>query len=145
MERRELLALMGVGAAGLWMGVPVEAADDEHASIDHEHIKKIGECAIVCNMLAHHCLEHLKKEGDTHRELHAKVLQMAGDCQEFCVQAATMMARSSPLAVHAHKACAEACRACAEACEQGHGDMMKKCAEACRACEQACVKCCKEA
>jgi len=142
MERRELLALMGVGAAGLWMGSPAEAAGDEDSQAMHEHLKKMGECAIVCNMTAHHCLEQVKKEGSENRGVHAKALQMTNDCQTFCVQAATLMARHSPLAIYAHQACAEACRECAEACEQGQDETMKKCAEVCRACEKACRACC---
>lgn len=141
MERRELLALVGAGTASLWVGGPARAGnDDPHA--DHEHLKTIGECALVCNMTAHHCLEKLEKEDSKHRDVHANVLQLTNDCATFCVQAATLMARRSPLAAYAHKACAEACHDCAEACDKGHGEMMKKCAEACRACEKACRACC---
>lgn len=147
MERRELLAMMGAGAAGLLMSGSTRAAGaDDAMEIDHEHLKKIGECAIVCNMAAHHCLEMLKKEGDdAYRAMHTKSHEMTMDCQTFCVQAATLMARHSPLAMYAHQACADACRDCAAACEKGEGEVMKKCAEVCRACEEACRACCSTA
>jgi len=146
MERRELLAMLGAGAAGLLMSGSAEAAGADHANdVDHEHLGKIGECALVCNATTHHCLEQLKKEGSENRAIHARALQMTNDCQTFCVQAATLMARSSPLAKYAHQACAEACSECATACEQGQDEMMKKCAEACRACEKACRACCAKA
>jgi len=145
MKRRELLAMTGVGAAGLLVGGAARAAvaDDAH-EVDHEHLKKIGECAIVCNMTAHHCLDQLKKQGGEHREIHANAHEMTMDCQSFCVQAVTLMARHSPLAKYAHQACADACRDCAAACNKGDDEVMKKCAEVCRACEEACRACCAE-
>ena len=73
-----------------------------------------------------------------HREHHAKAHELAMDCQAFCVLAATLMARSSPLARFAHQACAEACGCCAEECEKGQGEIMKNCATRCRECEQTC-------
>ncbi|MDR3621096.1 MAG: four-helix bundle copper-binding protein [Paludisphaera borealis] len=148
MERRELLGMLGVGAAGLLMSGSAKGApgdSDEEKQARHEHLEKMGKCALVCNATAHHCLEQLKKEGSENREVHAKALEMTNDCQSFCVQAATLMARHSPLAMYAHQACADACRDCAAACEKGQDEVMKKCAEACRACEQACRACCAKA
>lgn len=145
MDRRELLTMLGTGAAGLLVtnsaNASAAAGDDEKQAM-HEHLEKMGKCAIVCNATAHHCLEQLKKANGEEREVHVKALQMTADCQTFCVQAATLMARSSPLAAYAHAACADACRDCAAACDKGHDDMMKKCAEACRECEEACRACC---
>jgi hypothetical protein len=136
MDRRELLGLLGIGAAG-WIttgarGAP--AAEGEH----DEHLKTIGECAMVCNRAAHHCLEALKKESTEHREHHARAHELTMDCQAFCVLTATLMLRSSPLARYAHQACAEACRCCAEECEKGQDEIMKECAKKCRDCEQLC-------
>jgi len=143
MKRRELLAMTGVGAAGLLIGGRAAVGDDAHDhEVDHEHLKKIGECAIVCNMTAHHCLDQLKKAGVHHPEIHANAHEMTMDCQTFCVQAATLMARHSPLAKYAHQACADACRDCAAACDKGDDEVMKKCAEVCRACEEVCRACC---
>jgi hypothetical protein len=156
MERRELLSLLGVGAAGVMMSGTVRAADDkdhkdhkDHAHGDmkqmHEHMKTMGECAMICNMTATHCLKEAVKDESKDREMHARAAAMANDCQTFCVQTVTLMARHSPLAEYAHKACADACRDCAEACSKGEDEMMKKCAEICRECEKACRACCSDA
>jgi len=148
MERRELLALLGAGAAGVWMTGSAKAGDekDEKKMKEHHaHMKTMGECAMICNMTSAHCLMELKKESSENRELHAKCAALTNDCQTFCVQAVTLMARHSPLAAYAHKACADACRDCAEACSKGDDEMMKKCADICRECERACRACCEAA
>jgi len=139
MDRRELLGWMGMGAAGLFVASGSEAQAQEHEGHKHEeHLKILGECIRACNEAAHHCLEHLKKEGGENREHHAKAHELTMDCQAFCVLAATLTARSSPLALYAHQACTEACRCCADECANGHGEIMKDCATRCRECEQAC-------
>jgi hypothetical protein len=139
MDRRELLGLMGIGAAGLMATAAREASAGDQEHHEHaEHIKTIGQCAIACNEAAHHCLDALKKESSEHREHHARAHELTMDCQAFCVLTATLMARSSPLAHYAHQACAEACRCCAEECEKGQDEIMKECAKKCRDCEQVC-------
>jgi hypothetical protein len=146
MERRELLALLGAGAAGLMAGGTAKAGDDDKKKEEHHaHMKTMGECALICNMTAAHSLMELKKEGSENRELYAKVACATNDCQTFCVQAVTLMARHSPMAMYAHKACADACRDCAEACEKSQDEKIKKCAEICRECERACRACCEKA
>jgi hypothetical protein len=136
MDRRELLGMMGVGAAGLLATAAKAPAAAVHEHDDH--LKTLGECAKLCNEAAHHCLGELKKESSGHREHHARAHELTMDCQAFCVLTATLMARSSPLAQYAHQACAEACRCCAEECEKGHDEIMKECAKKCRDCEQMC-------
>jgi hypothetical protein len=142
MDRREVLGWMGKGAAGLFVagGAAAQAQEhDQHAGHKRdEHMKIMGECIRACNEAAHHCLEQLKQGSGEHREHHAQAHELAMDCQAFCVLAATLMARSSPLASYAHQACAEACRCCADECEKGHGEIMKDCATRCRECEQMC-------
>ena len=145
MERRELLALLGAGAAGLMAGGTAKADDDDEKKEHHAHMKTMGECAMICNATSAHCLAELKKEGSENRDLHTKIAAYTNDCQTFCVQAVTLMARKSPLAAHAHKACADACRDCAEICSKGHGELVEKCAEICRECERACRACCSAA
>lgn len=146
MERRELLALLGAGAAGLMAGGTAKAGDDDKTKEEHHaHMKTMGECALICNMTAAHSLMELKKEGSENREQYAKVACATNDCQTFCVQAVTLMARHSPMAMYAHKACADACRDCAEACEKSQDEKIKKCAEICRECERACRACCEKA
>ena len=137
MERRELLGILGAGAAGLVAmsgGTANAAPEGPHDG----HIKTIGECAKVCNEAAHHCLSELKKGGGAHAEHHAKSHEAAMDCQEFCTLAATLTARSSPMAKYAHQACADACRDCAAACEGQQDAIMKECVKACRDCEKVC-------
>ena len=138
MDRRELLGVLGAGAAGLAAVGGGTARANQHDPHEHDgHIKTIGDCAKVCNEAAHHCLTELKK-GGPHAEHHAKAHEAAMDCQAFCVLTATLVARSSPYAKYAHGACADACRDCAAACE-GHQDaIMKECVKACRECEKVC-------
>ena len=137
MDRRELLSVLGAGAAGLvaFGGGEARAAgqSDEH----EEHIKTIGRCALECNEAAHHCLEELKK-GGPHAAHHAKSHEASMDCQAFCVLTATMSARSSPMAKYAHAACADACRDCAAACAGHDAKVMTDCVQACLACEKIC-------
>ena len=137
MDRRELLGVLGAGAAGL-VAVGGGTARAAHEGHEHDgHIKTLGECAKVCNEAAHHCLDQLKK-GGPHADHHAKSHEAAMDCQEFCTLAATLTARSSPMAKYAHQACADACRDCAAACEGQTEDIMKDCVKACRDCEKVC-------
>jgi len=136
MDRRELLGVLGAGAAGFAVLGGGQARADHEGHHD-EHIKTLGECAKVCNQSAHHCLDQLKK-GGPHAEHHAKAHEAAMDCQAFCVLTATLMARSSPMARYAHSACADACRDCAAACEGHQDDIMKECVKSCRECEKMC-------
>ncbi len=141
MDRRELLSVLGAGAAGLLaVGGGSARAQHEHDHEHHQHddhIETIGRCAKVCNEATHHCLDELRK-GGPHAEHHAKAHEAAMDCQAFCVLTATLMARHSPMAKYAHPACADACRDCAAACEGHQDEMMKECVQACRDCEKLC-------
>ncbi|WP_337175970.1 hypothetical protein [Paludisphaera sp.] len=147
MERRELLTLFGAGAAGL-MVAGTTRADDEKDGKDkekhHAHMKVMGECALICNMVSAHCLKELAKQEGEHSELHAEIACATNDCQTFCVQAVTLMARHSKMAPHAHHACADACRDCAAVCEKSQDEKIKKCAEICRECERLCREACEK-
>ncbi len=60
MDRRELLNILGAGAAGL-VAFGGSAARAGTPSEEHEgYITIIGRRALVCNEAAHHCLEELK-------------------------------------------------------------------------------------
>ena len=142
MERRELLTLLGAGAAGLMATGSAGADDDDKKKADHDHLMTMGKCAAVCNMTTTHCLSEIQKDGSENRGSLAKIATFTNDCQSFCLQAVTLMARKSPMAAYAHKACADACRDCADACEKSTDEQIKACAEACRACERACRACC---
>ncbi len=139
MDRREALSWIGAGTAGVvFAGGNSLQAQEHEAHPMAEHLKTLGECIRACNQTAHHCLQILMKESAEHRDVHARAVALATDCQAFCVLAATLDARSSPIAEFANAACAEACRCCAETCEQGPGEVMKECAARCRDCERAC-------
>ena len=132
-----MIGAMGLGAAALTVtGTSARAAEGDDSMKDH--IKVMGECAMMCNATAHHCLEAIcKNEGDA--EKHARVHELAMDCQEFCVLSATLMARHSPLAKYAHEANAQACKDLADACEQHKGsDLVKKTGEQARKCAEVC-------
>src|SRR5262245_59744061 len=101
MDRRELLGVLGAGAAGLaaLSHGDVRAADEQHHHRDKIHedcLKACGECATSCNQTAAHCLEQLAA-GSGDRKTHARVHGLAIDCQEFCVLSATLIARDSSL------------------------------------------------
>jgi hypothetical protein len=143
MERRELLSLMGIGAAGLLgSGVAKASSQQDEKEKQHEHMKVMGECIHACNDLASHSLKYLASDKPENREHVAKVHELTMDCQDICVLTATMMLRQSPLAKTMHQACATACGTCATECEKSEHEATKKCAEACRACEKFCKECC---
>jgi hypothetical protein len=136
MDRRELLGILGAGAAGL-VAMGRGQAHADHEGPPEDHIKILGECAKICSEAASHCLDELRK-GGRHAEHYAKAHEAAMDCQAFCVLAATLMARRSPVAQYAHPGAAAACRNFAVACEGLQDDVMKECVQACRECEEIC-------
>ena len=137
MDRRELLGVLGAGAAGLVALGGGSARANQGGHEHDEHLGAIGHCAKVCNQAAHHCLGELKK-GGPHAEHHARSHEATMDCQAFCALTAALMARSSPYARYAHRACADACRDCAAACVGQEDAIMKECVKACRECEKVC-------
>jgi len=150
MERRELLGILGAGAAGMAAirGGEALAQDPGQAQGQQSGAKRGGhsimdECARVCNETATHCLHQAQQAAagggqDQGRGTHLKAHEATMDCQAFCHLTSALMARKSPMAAYAHQACADACRDCAEACEKGQDEVMKHCAEVCRQCEQHC-------
>lgn len=159
MERREMLGLVGAGAAGFWsagaLGAVAGQEGEKHEGHqgkegkdhqgkegelggDHEHMKIVGECAAICNLTMIHCVKKLKEEGGKNREAHAKAVIYTNDCHGFCGHHLVLMVRHSPLGHYMTQACADACRDCAKVCDEGDDEMMKKCAEVCRECEKAC-------
>jgi hypothetical protein len=139
MNRREMIGALGLGAAALALAEPEARADEEHEHGHDEHIRIIGQCAMVCNEASHHSLHHLGEGLGDIKHL-ARVHELTMDCQSFCVLTAALMARSSPLAAYAHRACADACRDCAAECDKAHEEhkILHECAAKCRECEKAC-------
>lgn len=137
MDRRSMLGVMGAGAAGLVaFGGPARAQQHEH----REHSEILDDCRKLCGQAAHHCLEELRK-GVEQREEYARAHELTVDCQQFCSLSADLTSRGSPVAYHAHSACAEVCRACTEACKKVAGDkVLQDCARACSTAEEHCRK-----
>ncbi len=138
MDRREMLGIVGAGAAGmLAMGGTARAGEGSHGEHD-EHIEHLGKCARACAEAGAHCLKELCKGGG-HAEAHARALELAAGCQEFCKLTAGLMACHNPLAKYAFESCSWACRDCAEGCEKaGGGKEMEECVKMCKMCEEMC-------
>ena len=151
-NRRELLGVLGPGAAGLALLTNRSEAGEQqiapapnehpghsnaHSALMKECAEACGHCEAACNEAFHHCVA---KAGAGKTE-HARMAQMVIDCAAFCNLSATLMTRHSPLMVESCRACAEACRRCAEHCAPAASDeVMKNCVEACKKCEESCRK-----
>ena len=140
MDRRTMLTTLGAGAIGAGVIASGRArADHEagHIELDEVHKKCLeacSRCARTCDMTFHHCYE-LLAEG---KKEHALALHLVSDCAAFCALSACMIAKHSPLMVHACQACAEACKACAQECEKHTDETMKRCTRDCLDCERSC-------
>lgn len=135
MDRRNMLGVLGAGAASLVaLGGTGHAQQHEHRG----HSEILDDCRNHCGRAADHCLEELRK-GTEQREAYARAHELTRDCQQLCSLSADLTSRGSPVAHHAHAACAEVCRACAESCEKIAGDkILQDCARACRTAEEHC-------
>ena len=139
MNRREVLGIIGAGAAGLTAFARSQASADEPHAKHTEHFtqcaKACAECLLECDSCYHHCAG-LVVEG--HKD-HAKTMKLCVDCGEICSAAAKLAARQGVLAAILCDACAKACDECNTACEKFPDDkIMAKCAKACRDCAAAC-------
>jgi hypothetical protein len=150
-KRRELLGVLGTGAAGLAfltnhteaagqapaIGSAHEGHDPRHAAMLKECDEACGHCEAACNAAFHHCIT----QSAAGKSEHARMAQLVIDCAAFCTLSAAMIARHSSLMVESCRACAEACRLCAAECGSAQNDqMMRACATACRRCEESCRK-----
>lgn len=151
-NRRELLGVLGTGAAGLAVlggrsradAQQIAPAADTAAHHDPRHSAMLKECAeacghceAACNEAFHHCVER----AGAGKVEHARMAQIVIDCAAFCSLAATLIARHSRLMVESCRACAGACRLCAAECTSSgddHGEIMKNCVAACKRCEESC-------
>jgi hypothetical protein len=141
-NRRELLGVLGAGAAGFGLLSSRSEAGDEqdHGGSGHSAMLKscaeaCGHCEAACNEAFHHCIA----QAAAGKPEHAKMAQMVIDCAAFCTLSAALIARHSALMVESCRACAEACRRCAEECGSSTShEVMKNCVESCRRCEESC-------
>lgn len=140
MNRRTMISTVGVSTAGLAVaGATARAAQDPAHGKEAGHYATMTECARACGHTVVHCMNQLK-EGSGAREGHARMVELAASCKEFCLLAASLTACHSPMVHLAHEATAEACRMCAEGCErhEDKAEVLAHCAKACRACAEAC-------
>jgi len=151
-NRRELLGVLGTGAAGLALLTNRSEAGDEqvapaadghhahdgpHSAMMKECAEACGHCEAACNEAFHHCVA----QAGAGKAEHARMAQMVIDCAAFCNLSATLITRHSPLMVESCRACEAACRQCAEHCSHSASDeVMKNCVEACKKCEESCRK-----
>jgi Domain of Unknown Function (DUF326) len=142
-KRREILGLLGTGAAGLALvGTKSDAQeqstghdDPKHAGLKKSCCDACGECAEACNKAFHHSIE----QGSAGKPRYAKLAQTVADCAAFCALSAQMIGRHSMMMTLSCRACADACRRCAQECELFDTDIdVKLCTEACQRCEESC-------
>jgi hypothetical protein len=149
-NRRELLGVLGTGAAGFALLADRSRAGDEqiapapdardhhdtrHSAMLKECAEACGHCEAACNEAFHHCVV----QAAAGKPQHARMAQMVVDCAAFCTLSAAMIARHSALMVESCRACGEACRRCAEECStSASDDVMKRCVESCKKCEESC-------
>jgi len=139
MDRREMLGMLGAGAAGLAAlnAQADEKSEDHCCELDQVHadcLKACSDCAKACDQTFHHCYMQLaqgKKE-------HAMALHLSSDCAGFCGLSASMIAKHSPLMMHSCEACAEACKATAAEVGRFDSAEMKAAVQKLRECERAC-------
>jgi hypothetical protein len=147
MDRRELLGVLGAGAAGLLATGGNAGAQEQNrfryrSQLDKTHVDCLDACtacAAVCNEASHHCLTQIEK-GSTDKDHHSRTHHLTADCATICSVSAALVARQGPLMDAQCNACAEACRRCAEECEKGQeiAGIMRDCARICRECERSC-------
>jgi len=142
-RRRDLLGVLGTGAAGLALLARNSAAatdDSEENNSKHALMMKdcdeaCGHCEAACQRAFHHCIT----EASSGKLKHAKMAQTAADCAAFCSLSAELIARHSAFMALSCHACAQACARCAQECESFANDpLMKACMAACQKCVETC-------
>lgn len=146
MNRREMIGVLGVTAAGVAAANGAEAFAQErqrkegqkphagHAEAAQKIAETCSDCMTACNKGFHHC--HEKSEDgkkDYGQAAHACV-----DCAEVCASAAALCGRASSMASHICAACAECCDDCVATCEKLNDAEMKEMLDACRKTSKAC-------
>jgi hypothetical protein len=139
MDRREMLGVLGAGAAGLAaLSAHADDKSDDHCcELDQAHadcLKACADCAKACDQTFHHCYTKLA-EG---KKEHAKALHLSSDCAGFCGLSACMIAKQSPLMVYSCASCADACRATVAEVEKFDSAEMQAAAKKLRECEKSC-------
>jgi len=138
MDRREMLGIVGAGAAGLAaLGGGEARADHKEKEKDNIHEKcaeACFECAEECNEAFHHCYKMVASG----KAEYAKAMHLCVDCGDMCSTSGKLVSRMSPLMVHTCRACGECCDDCLAECEKLNDPAMKECIEALKACSKTC-------
>jgi hypothetical protein len=140
MIRREMLGMLGVGAAGLVATTSARAAAQHqghgHGDVHEECAEACVNCEKECNQGFHHCFTQVQA-GKTE---HAKAMHLLADCGDICGTSGKLVARMSPLMVHTCAACAASCADTIAAVEALKDDEMTETLEALRACQTSCTE-----
>jgi hypothetical protein len=139
MDRREMLGMLGVGAAGLAVLSGREAVAQESSSkldsVHKECLEACSDCAKACDMAFHHCVMQVA-EG---KRDHAKPIQYFADCAGFCGLSACNIAKHSPLMAYSCDACGDACKATLAVVSKFDSEEMKAATKALIRCEKSCT------
>jgi hypothetical protein len=107
------------------IGRVARAEDEDHPDEVHEScLNDCQACKRECDQAFHHCRGKLAKGAKGY----GNALHLVADCADFCDLSATLIARRSPLMVHACAACAEACQDCGVECDKFNDQELKDCA-----------------
>jgi hypothetical protein len=144
MIRREMLGVIGAGAAGLVATTSAQAQRQDHAhahahahgDIHEECAEACFDCAKECSQGFHHCYKQVKAG----KAEHAKAMHLLVDCGDVCGTSGKLVGRMSPLMIHTCAACAESCKDTIAAVEALKDDEMKETLEALRACQKSCIE-----
>jgi hypothetical protein len=145
MDRREMLGVLGVTAAGVAVASGSVAYGQEkkegtrkglqgHEAMAEKSGKTCSDCANDCNKGFHHCHEKLAQG----KQEYAAAAHLCVDCAVVCAASAALCGRVSPLMGHQCSACAESCDACIAECEKLKDSEMKEVIDACRETAKSC-------
>ena len=138
MIRREMLGMIGVGAAGLAVTTSARAAAQHqgHGDMHEECAEACVNCEKECNQGFHHCFTQVQSG----KVEHAKAMHLLADCGDICGTSGKLVARMSPLMVHTCAACAACCAETIAAVEALKDDEMAETLEALRSCQASCTE-----
>ena len=140
MDRRQLLSMAGVGAAGLVAatatGTEARAAFAADDNIHEKCAEACVNCEKECNHGFHHCYTQVKAG----KMEHAKVMHLLVDCGDICGTSGKLVARMSPLMTYSCKACGDSCATVIAAIETLKDSEMKDVMEALKECQKSCTE-----